>query len=283
MYSRPGLPKRAYDSDKYGSGSVLVIAGSERYPGAAVLAARAAQRAGAGYVTLVVPGERVQLIAQTHLLSAPVIAAPVDQGAFSADAAEVIGSIASRFDSIVIGPGMTVAPGVATLVGMITTMQGAPLVIDADAINALANDPTPLLQRTAPAVITPHAREARRLADAMGILPETDAVSSYRALAGPARIAVLKGADTSVCSESDEAVCTLGTPALATAGTGDVLSGVVGAFLAQGLDSFSAARLGVEIHAIAGRVAERRLNTLSVTAEDVLEALGEAVSEYSDR
>ena len=280
MPDRPALPTRAYDADKHSAGRVLIVAGSERYPGAAILAARAAQRAGAGYVTLAVPGERVQLIAQSAVWSVPVIAAPAQDGAFSADAADALDRVASGFDAIVIGPGLTVTPGVITLVSRVVTMQGAPLVIDADALNALATDPLPLFQRTAPAVITPHGDEARRLAEALGIVPDSDAVSSYRALAGPARIAVLKGADTAVCSESDEAVCTLGTPALATAGTGDVLSGVIGALVAQGLDPYAAARAGVEIHAIAGSVAEERSTTLSVIAEDVLDALPEALARY---
>lgn len=280
MGERPELPTRMYDADKYSAGSVLVIAGSERYPGAAILAARAAQRAGAGYVSLLVPGERVQLIAQMSLPSVPVIVAAAREGAFATEAAEMVDEVAPSFDAIVIGPGLTVTPDVVTLVSRVVTMQGAPLVLDSDALNALAADPIPLFQRTAPSVLTPHAREARRLAEAMGILADDDGVSSYRALAGPARIAVLKGADTAICSESEETVCTLGTPALATAGTGDVLAGTIGALLAQGLDPYAASRVGVELHALAGSIAESRLTTLSVTAEDVLDALPEALGRY---
>jgi NAD(P)H-hydrate repair Nnr-like enzyme with NAD(P)H-hydrate dehydratase domain len=111
------------DAHKYTRGSLLILAGSRRFPGAAVLAAKAAARAGAGYVTLAIP-EPVVTVAQAHLLSVPVIAAPADDGAFAADAWESIRDQLTHLDAIVLGPGLTITPSTSAFVQAVLSETG---------------------------------------------------------------------------------------------------------------------------------------------------------------
>lgn len=266
------LPARARDAHKYSHGTVLVVAGSASYPGAAVLATRAAQRSGAGYVTLATPVESAR-VALCHLLSAPVLACASDGGAFGSEAAAELVERSRRFDAVVLGPGITSTPGTAELVRALLERYPGPIVLDADALTIVSENPAVLDARSAPTVLTPHAGEARRLAEGRGGSRESDAVSSCRASAGHGRIVVSKGPGTVTCDGGRWTRCPSGSAALATAGTGDVLSGVIGALLAQGIAPFEAAATGVYVHGRAGERAEARLGMRSVIAEDVLEEL----------
>ena len=161
--------------DKYSRGSVLVIGGSPRYPGAAIMAARAAARAGVGYVTLAVPAP-VVLVAQMHLVDIPVIGLPSDEnGMFSEEAPEVAAKLAEKYSACLVGPGMGVNASTTKLVSSLleTDVQ---LIIDADGLNSLARltsnrlDNFPeLIRRNSAVILTPHERELGRL---MG-LPDT--------------------------------------------------------------------------------------------------------------
>ena len=134
------LPPIAPDANKYTRGSLLVLAGSHRFPGAAVLAAKAAVRTGAGYVTLAIPEPALQ-VAQSHLLSVPVLPASAKDGAFAADAWDAIRGQLRHIDAVVIGPGLTVTASTCAFVGSVLLAlqeSGIPTLIDADALNILA-------------------------------------------------------------------------------------------------------------------------------------------------
>lgn len=277
----PGLiPTRASDAHKYSHGTVLVVAGSERFPGAAVLATKAAARSGAGYVTLATPGRSAD-VAHAHLLSSPVLRCSDLDGTFAPQAIEPLLARAAEVGAVVLGPGLLVTDGTRLLVSAFLSRCDTPLVIDADALNVISEDPSVLLARTAPCVLTPHDGEASRLAAALGVTTSSDKVFSCQVLTGEGRAVVLKGPGTVTCDATRCARCPRGSAALATAGTGDVLSGVIGALLAAGLDPFSAGALGAYVHGRAGELAEARRGVLGTLAEDVLDELPQAFIESS--
>jgi len=278
------VPRPAPDVHKNQRGRVLVVAGSGTYPGAAILAARGAARAGAGYVTLAVP-EAIVGVAQGHLVSIPVVGLPSGRtGAFLSAALERLLRLARDFDAVVIGPGMTLADGaVVTARGLVKRLP-IPIVVDADALNALVDAREILDARTAPTVLTPHPGELGRLLSVTTADVQRDRISSSAEMASAVHAVVLKGAGTVTSGDGRQVINTSGTPALATAGTGDVLAGVIGALLAGGLDPLHAGALGAYVHGRAGEAAASVLTPLCVTAEDVVEylptAFGEVLGEW---
>ena len=277
------LPERASDAHKGTFGRVLVIAGSARYPGAAVLAAKAAYRAGAGLVTIATP----QSIA-THLISAipeaTLLPLPEhDAGVISGhDAWEVVRDELPSVDSVVLGCGFGRHDHSGVFVRRfliseeVASVKG--IVLDADGLNLVAEDLSSLVNAVAPLIVTPHPGE-------MGTLTglSTDEVQGRRLTLARERATewnchvVLKGANTVVATPDNRArVSEVAQPALATAGTGDVLSGAIGALLAQGLPPFDASTLGVYLHGDAGNRAARTRGTIGVTAGDVADQLAMA-------
>ena len=277
------LPERASDAHKGTFGRVLVIAGSARYPGAAVLAAKAAYRAGAGLVTIATP----QSIA-THMISAVPEATLLplpeyDAGVISGhDAWEVVRDELPSVDSVVLGCGFGQHNHSGVFVRRFLISEEAAsvkgIVLDADGLNLVAEDLSSLVNAVAPLIVTPHPGE-------MGTLTglSTDEVQGQRLTLARERAAewnchvVLKGANTVVATPDNRArVSEVAQPALATAGTGDVLSGAIGALLAQGLSPFDASTLGVYLHGDAGNRAARTRGTIGVTAGDVADQLAMA-------
>lgn len=294
------MPTPTMAVDKYSRGSVLVVAGSTRFPGAAILAARAAARAGAGYVTLCVPSD-IAGIVQTHLIDIPVVALPCDrnEGSFAAEAKDQIAKMAEKVDAVLVGPGMGVN---GATVGICSALLEArcQLVMDADALNCLARltsnrlDNYPeLIRRTGKLVLTPHRRELGRL---MG-LPDTPPDSITSALEAARRIVwadggselviVAKGSATA-CVGVDTAVLPKPGPAsLATAGSGDVLSGIVAAQLARtkvdGSELPLLCAYACEVHAYAGAISAERYGSSGVMASDLVDVIGIAADMVEER
>jgi NAD(P)H-hydrate epimerase len=270
------VPRRAADSTKFSSGHVLVVGGSTGLTGAPCMAAEAAMRAGAGYVTCCVPAS-LNLVFETRLLEVMTIPLPDDGGALTEDGCErVLEEASKRGGALVVGPGFGKSDGAFALARELVAAAEMPVVVDADGLNAHAGRLGALAGRGAPAILTPHGGELGRL---LGV--ESAAVNAQRlrhareAAARSQAIVVLKGDDTIVAApDGRAAVSRGGVPALATAGTGDVLSGVIAALLAKGLDPFAAACAGVLAHLRAGAAAARDRSPDSVIASDVIEALG---------
>ena len=293
------LPERDEFADKYGHGRVLVVAGSTRFPGAAIMAAKAAARSGAGYVTLAVPAPVVP-IAQAHLLSIPVVGLPAAQdGTFEAAAAQELASLAAKVDCVLAGPGMGTSFGAGEVVRALIA-SSAPLVLDADALNVAASiclgnaDAHPnALRREAPLVLTPHARELARLLgkETGSICCLTDLMDAAQSLAwavGSSNFAVVAKAATSCVSCIETTlVPKAGPSALGTAGTGDVLAGIVAGLLSQqvcdlGADEVGSADLALmlaaalRIQARAADAAVKRVGTRGVIATDLIDLVGVA-------
>ncbi len=272
------VPRRGRDSTKFAAGSVLVCGGSPGLTGAPCMAAEAAMRAGAGYVTVLAPAG-LQAVLASKLLEVMTVALPEEDGALAADAVAIVQERAERADAVVLGPGLGRADAALRFARTAAAGIALPLLLDADGLNAHAGALESLRDRTAPTVLTPHAGELGRLLERDSAEIVAHRLESVRTAAQHAQaVVVLKGDDTLVAHPDGRvAVNGGGAPALATAGTGDVLSGVVGAYLAKGMDAFHAACAGVLVHAAAGRVAAREIGEEGVIASDVIAALPRAL------
>ncbi len=270
------IPRRGASSTKFSSGHVLVAGGSRGLTGAPRMAAHAAMRAGAGYVTACIPGSLQGLLAAGGLPELMTRGLPDEDGSLSAAGVDAVVEAAQRGGALALGPGLGRSPGAAAFARELARRAPVPTVIDADGLNAHAGRLPELTQREAPTVLTPHAGELGRLLDLPSEEIERERLRHVRAAAQLAQaVVVLKGDDTLIADPSGAVAVSPGhSPALATAGTGDVLTGVIAALLAQGLDSFVAAAAGVWLHATAGRVAARTVGAAEgVIATDVIAAL----------
>jgi NAD(P)H-hydrate epimerase len=254
------VPRRGARDTKFSSGSLLVVGGAPGTTSAAVLTATAAMRADAGYVTLAVPADALP-VAEALALE------PVKRGFEWANAVDSLEADVSRSSALAVGPGLGRSDEARGLVRALLETSSLPAVVDADGLFGL--EPVP---RDAPTILTPHAGELARLLDV-----ESAWVGAHR-LEAAARAAerfgavvLLKGADTIVrAPEGRTVVCDTGPPSLATAGTGDVLTGIVGAFLAKGLDAVDAAAAAAVAHGLAARSVPHQAG---LVASDVAAAL----------
>ena len=261
----------APDANKYSRGKLVVVAGSARYPGAAVLAARASQRMGAGYTEVVTDERAVDVV---RLSSPSLVVRPFAEWGES----DIPAMREGKPCAVCIGPGFVPDDAAASdMTVRVLREARCPVLVDGGALSHVSSDAAlEALARRAgqgyPTVVTPHGGEAARLAESCGI----DAEASALALALHA-VVVLKGPDTRVSDGTRVADMLEGTSALAKAGTGDVLAGMISALLAQGVEAFDAALTGSVLHARAGRAAAERLTPISVTAEDVIDHIPAAL------
>jgi NAD(P)H-hydrate epimerase len=269
------LPSRGVGSTKFTSGHLVVIGGSSGLMGAPAMAAMAAMRAGAGYVTVCAP-ESQRAILDVQLIEPMTRGLPDRNGSLTADAFEQATAVLERADAVTLGPGIGRRPETAQLVRELAACVEVPLLLDADGLQAFAGRLGELSSRKAPLVLTPHAGELGRLLGIDSGEVNAERLARVRQAAEQAgATVVLKGDDTLIADPHGRVAISPGhSPALATAGTGDVLSGTIGTLLAQGLDAFGAAAAGVDMHAEAGRIAaERQGSPEGVIATDVIAAL----------
>ncbi|MBE6554640.1 MAG: NAD(P)H-hydrate dehydratase [Ruminococcaceae bacterium] len=265
------LPKRPERSHKGTFGRILTIGGSIGMSGAALLAAKAAYRAGAGLVEIFTPYENREI----YQIALPEAVLTL----YSADRArEALADALRRADAVAIGMGLSVSETAKELVRTALELTTVPLVVDADALNAIAADPALLAllyARTAPTVLTPHLGEMSRLAgksvaELMRDLPEH--ARSFAAASGT--VTVLKDARTVI---SDGKCCYLnpfGNNGMSTAGSGDVLAGTIAALAATELP-LDAAVHGVLVHALAGDAAAKRRGRHGLMASDIIDGICE--------
>jgi len=271
-------PRRGAHSTKFSSGQVAIAGGSRGLTGAVRMASLAAIRAGAGYATVAVPADLnlVFEIAQPEVMS---VACPGGDGCLVPASEKAVLRTFERAAAGIVGPGFGKDPGSFELVREVAAKIEAPLVLDADGLNAFAGRLGDLASREHPTVLTPHAGELGRLLER-----ESEEVDAHRlsaakeAAMAAGAIVVLKGDDTIVTDGSRVAVNALSAPALATAGTGDVLSGMTAAFLARFADPFTAVCAAVVGHARAGRAAAERVGAAeSVIAGDVIDSIAAGI------
>jgi NAD(P)H-hydrate epimerase len=274
----PGRPERSH---KGNFGRLLVVAGSIDYPGAALLTALGAMRAGAGLVRVAtaesVAARLAGAVPEITWMSldeeAPGLIAPGGWRRVTTEAAD--------FDAVVIGPGLGNQPATLRRARQLIGTLTIPAIIDADGLNALADAARWWQPLRSPMVLTPHPGEFARLTGADSPDSNDDAARAEAAVAAAARwsqVVVLKGAHTVVADPGGEALASgVATPALATAGSGDVLAGAIGAFLAAGAPPFAAAACGVAVHGAAGLLAGDRIGPAGAMARDIAALLPETI------
>jgi NAD(P)H-hydrate epimerase len=277
------LPPRRHEVHKGAAGRLLVVAGSAAYRGAALLTATAALRSGAGLCVVATP-EPVVMGLVAALPEAIALALPLTKsGALSARARELVAGAALEADAVAIGPGLSMGAGVRALVEAALASPG-PAVLDADGLNVLAADPSPLA-RDGPVAITPHPGELGRWLgrDAAEVDAERIACAREAARRWGAHV-VLKGSPTVVTDPGGATALNLtGNPGLAVGGSGDVLTGLLGSLLAQGTDTALACRAAPCIHGLSADWARRDLGERGMTPGDLLRYLPLAIRELEER
>jgi NAD(P)H-hydrate epimerase len=273
------IGKRQEDTHKGDYGRVLVIAGSLGMSGAAYLCSQAAMISGCGLVELAAP-KSINTILETK--TTEVITYPQEEtkeGTLNIKAFDSLMQLSQKADIVAIGCGLKNHTQVKNLVKKLIKNLDLPLVIDADAINSIADNVSLLKEAKRDIIITPHPGEMARL-----IKANTNAVQSERIKLAKRFslkynvITVLKGHQTVVVDKvGDEYVNTTGNPGMATAGAGDVLTGMIASFIAQGLKPFGAAKLGVYLHGLSGDIAASRKGQVSLIASDILECIPKAI------
>ena len=272
------LIKRPPDAHKGTCGKVLVIAGSRGLTGAAALASSAALKSGAGLVTLAIADSLndIMEVKLTEVMTRPL--PEFAPGIIGTSALAPILELAEKCDVVAIGPGLGTHPETRLLVQELIKVLEQPLVIDADAIQALAECGEQLLSAKALPILTPHPGEMARLIGLSAEEVNQDRIYVARQAAEQfGSIVILKGARTIVAYPDGEVYINIsGNAGMATGGTGDVLTGLISSMIAQGLSSHTAALASVYIHGLAGDIAAQS-GMVGLTAGDVLNSLPAAI------
>lgn len=272
------LPQRSPDSHKGMNGRLAVVAGSQGLSGAAAMTAEAALRTGAGLITLATPAsiQNVVAVKLTEVMTKAL--AETATGGISREALDEITGLAANNDVLAIGPGLGRHEATVAAVRAVITTVECPLVIDADALYALAGYTERLTDCAALPILTPHPGEMGLLTGLSAQAVNADRVTVARQAAGKwGSIVVLKGAHTVVAFPDGEVyINTTGNAGMATGGTGDALTGIIAALIAQGLSSHDAAVAGVYIHGLAGDIAAEA-GMVGMAATDLIKAVPAAL------
>ncbi len=275
-FIRPMLRRRDRQAHKGQFGHCLVIAGSTGKTGAAALSANSAMRAGSGLVTLAV-AESLHAILEmktTEVMTAPL--PDSNSGHVTSSAFPAIEKLLEGKDAVALGPGLGKRPGTTALVQTIVESVSLPLVIDADGLNALAEDITILRRKkTADIILTPHPGEMARLLGTS--IPDVEAIRISVAQEFARNFGVyliLKGARTIIASPTGiAAINGSGNPGMASGGMGDVLTGIIVSLLGQHYSAWDACRIGVYLHGYAANLVADEKGEIGMSASDVQEML----------
>ncbi len=278
---RPSVLSRCNSHlNKKDFGHVLVVAGSPTMLGACALCSLAAMRSGAGLVTAAVP-KSLNLPLQKKITPV-VMTLPLPQtsyGTFSLRAFAVIKKVFLKFNAAAIGPGLGANSNTRDFVYKMVEYYTGPMVVDADALNALSRNHEVLVKARGPRILTPHSGEMARLIGKTVKYVEVN--RKQTALDFACRnncIVVFKGHRTIVASSQGEVIVnTTGNAGMATAGSGDVLTGMIAAFLAQRISPFEAARWGVYYHGKAGDLAAKTKSKVSLIATDIIDFISRVI------
>ena len=278
------LLQRKAKTHKGDFGHIFILAGSSRFSGAALLCAESALRSGAGLVTLGIPQGINFAVMKNKLREVMVLPlAQTTNGTLSVGAYKKIALFLKNVQVLIIGPGLGKNNSTYALVRKIFSRVKLLAVVDADALNALNGNLKILMQHKGEVILTPHEMEFSRLfnVDIKLVKKNRKLVAQKYAKHYNSTI-VLKGHHSIVTDGRGN--CYLnqtGNPGMATAGSGDVLSGIIGAFLAQGLDAFCAAKYATYIHGLAGDLAAKDKTQMGLIASDIIARIPEALKKSS--
>src|SRR3989339_161961 len=274
------LSRQNKKAHKNNFGHILITAGSGRMLGAGALSCISAMRSGAGLVTFAIP-KSLNLTAQKKISNC-IMTLPLSETknqTLSFAAFKELKKTLQKYDCIAIGPGLGTDKSTQKLILKIIESSQVPLVIDADALNAVAQDPKTLLISKTKKILTPHAGEMARLTKLKKADIEKDRKNTALSFAiGHNCILLLKGNNTVVAGHDGSIyINKSGNSGMATAGSGDVLTGVISAFVGQGLECFEAAKFGAYIHGKAGDLAAKKKTKISMTASDISDHIPNAI------
>lgn len=274
------MPRRSKNANKGSFGHQLNICGSYKMFGAAVIATKAALRSGVGLVKLAIP-EKAYPLAAAHLTQ-PVFSPLPDNGeTLSIAAFNCLEADLDWADSIVLGCGLGVNDDTRLVVKRTLENAACPIILDADGINCINSSISILKGVKVPVVLTPHPGEMARLISKTPAEVQADRINIAKSFAKEYKsVVVLKGANTVVTDGDKVFVCLTGNPAMAMGGTGDMLSGIIGAFVAQGINALDAAVAGVYIHGLCGDSAARKLSSRGIVVDDMTEQLATLMSDF---
>ena len=263
------LPHRDPAAHKYSFGRALIIAGSKGFSGAAVLAANACERSGAGVTTLMVP-ESIYTIAASKCDGTVVAPMPADgDGCFSSDHIDEVLRSLEKADACALGPGIRTGTGAEKLVANVIENSRCPVVLDADAITICGRYPELIDACESPVILTPHEGEFVRIG---GDLSRVRLYGAEKFVEEhPGTILILKGCGTVVAAGEKLYVNPSGNPGMAKGGSGDVLCGILCALLAQGFDPVFSTRFAAYLHGAAGDSARDEKGEYSVIPSDIID------------
>lgn len=270
LYERRDLekiPKRNENGNKGTFGRVLIIAGSKNMAGAAFLSADAAYRTGCGLVEVFTPEEN-RIIIQEKIPEA--VLTTYDKDDFLK---EMVKKSMERADVIIVGPGLGNSKQAEELVEYVIKESEKPCVVDADALNILAEHLEWLEEKKSKCILTPHLKELSRLCKKEVNLLKKDCMTVALAFSGKYDCVVAAKDARTITAEKKRQRCCInvsGCNGMATAGSGDVLTGIIGGLLAQKMESYEAASMGVYVHGLAGEMAEKDLGSYSMKASDII-------------
>jgi len=285
------MPERPKYSHKGTYGHVLLIAGSKGKTGAALMAAKACLRSGAGLVTIGVPESLIGSLQSRVTEEMLLPLSDKGNGTLSLkSAADILSFLKKRANVLAVGPGLSVDDEISELIGRLIIKSLTPTVIDADGLNAIAGRMSMLNKCKAPIVLTPHVGEMARMLRGLKIragksenklrtILEQDRIGmalSFSKKTGA--YLVLKGVPTVIAAPDGNAfINQTGNPGMATAGTGDVLTGMISSFLGQGIAPQNASILGVYLHGLAGDIAAQKKGQHALVASDLINAIPSVV------
>jgi len=294
------IPVRRYCSNKGDYGRILIVAGSRGKTGAALMAAKACLRAGAGLVTIGIP-ESLSDVFQSRVTEEMTLLLPDrGDGTLSENAYRgILDFVAKTSHTIAIGPGIGVSDDTTRLVKNLIENCVSPMIVDADGINSLRGDRKIFAKAKATVILTPHPGEMARLLGVSKIVGknsgeklsrwkkgmtisisdiEKDRINTALSFAEETKtFLVLKGVPTIIAAPDGKAYLNqTGNPGMATAGTGDVLTGMISGLLGQTGNPLQACILGVYLHGLAGDIAASEKGQRSLIATDVIDALPDA-------
>lgn len=278
------LPPRPASANKGTFGRVMVVAGSANYTGAAYLACMGAVRSGAGLVTLATARSLHPILA-TKLNEATHLPLPeVEPGIVGPEARDILLKGLADYHALLVGCGLGQNRATTDFIRALLLKKGGqlpPLILDADALNALAQMPNWWLRLESPAILTPHPGEMARMLNTTVAQVQADRIEvAQQAARRWQATVVLKGAYTVIAApDGSTHLSPFANPGLASAGTGDVLAGAIAGFLAQGLAPPEAADCGVYIHGAAGEMVREQMGDAGMIASDLLPRLPQVIKQ----
>lgn len=272
------VPNRPIDANKGTMGTLLSICGSFGMAGAAILAGKSALRCGVGLEKLAIPKSIYPIAAVSILESVFLPLSETSDGKISRTNIPRLLLEAKKSTAVLLGCGLSVCDDTKALVKSFVENCTVPMVLDADALNCIADNPEILKKRKSDIIITPHPGEMGRLCGITAKEVNADRVNVALSFAKKyGVITVLKGSGTIIASPNGQALLnTTGNSGMATGGSGDVLAGMTAGLLAQGKSAFDCAAAAVYLHGLAGDFAAEKLGKISMLPSDIIDYIAQA-------